>query len=60
VSDSQTTPAPYARTALFKCEQGHGTWRRDQLPVRRGSIVCPVGLRGGEICGLKMEVVSGE
>jgi hypothetical protein len=50
-----TEPDPYARSTRFRCAQGHGVWRRDELPVRRGSIVCPVGLRGACICGLKME-----
>lgn len=49
---------PYAPATRFRCEQGHGTWRRDQLPTRRGSIVCPIGVRSGEICGLKMEAAS--
>lgn len=46
---------PYARSTRFRCVQGHGVWRRDELPIRRGSIVCPVGLRAACVCGLKME-----
>lgn len=54
-SKTETTVDPYSPTTSFRCVQGHGIWRRDQLPIRRGSIVCPIGVRHGEICGLKME-----
>lgn len=51
----KTTVDPYAPTTSFRCAQGHGVWRRDQLPTRRGSLVCPVGIRRGEVCGLRTE-----
>ena len=50
-----TQPDPYLPSARFRCKQGHGIWRRDQLPTRRGSLVCAVGIRGGYLCGLKLE-----
>ena len=55
MTDTAKATDPYARDTQFRCAQGHGVWRRDQLPVRRGSLVCPVGLREACICGLKME-----
>lgn len=53
-----TATTPYDRSAMFRCEQGHGRWRRDQLPTRRGSLACPVGLPRGLVCGLKWEDMS--
>lgn len=32
---------PYAPDALFRCDEGHGTFRRDQCRSRRGQLECP-------------------
>lgn len=55
IPSDQATKDPYAPDTLFRCDQGHGVWRRDQLPTRRGSLVCPVGLRQMDVCGVTMK-----
>ena len=42
---------PYSPSALFRCDQGHGTFRRDQCAVRRGRLECPRCLYGARVVG---------
>lgn len=42
---------PYAPDALFRCDEGHGTFRREQCRIRRGSIACPVCLSRNQVVG---------
>jgi len=32
---------PYAPDAQFRCDEGHGVFRRDQCSIRRGRLECP-------------------
>lgn len=48
-----TTDDPYAASALFRCDEGHGTFRRDQCRSRRGQLECPRCLIGAVVGTLR-------